>query len=112
MSRHMAGLRAWLWQRLTAIYMAVYLLIIMIALSVAAPHDFQAWHASVASPWVALPTLLFFAALLLHAWVGIRDVIIDYIRSAALRLLALGLVGVALLGCGFWVTEILLMVMQ
>jgi succinate dehydrogenase / fumarate reductase membrane anchor subunit len=61
---------------------------------------------------VALPTLLFFAGVLLHAWVGIRDVVIDYVHAAALRLCVLSLVGALLLVCGFWVADILLTVMQ
>lgn len=108
----MAGLRAWLWQRLTALFMAVFLLIFLLLMLSHPPRDFQAWHDRVASPWMALPLLLFFAALLLHAWVGIRDVIIDYIHSPSRRLFILTLAGLMLLACGFWVTNILLTVMR
>mgnify|MGYP006282472395 CR=1 FL=1 len=31
-------------------------------------------------------TLLFVAALLYHAWVGIRDVLMDYVKPAGVRL--------------------------
>jgi len=111
-SRRMAGLRAWLWQRLTALLMGVYLLILLAMMLYDPPQDFQDWHDSVASPWVALPMLLFFAGLLLHAWVGIRDVIIDYIHSPGLRLFKLSLTALALAACGFWVANILLAVMR
>ena len=108
----MAGLRAWLWQRLSALFMGVYLLIFLTLMVYDPPRDFQDWHDRVASPWVAVPMLLFFTGLLLHAWVGIRDVIIDYVHWPALRLFKLSLTGLALLACGFWVTNILLAVMQ
>lgn len=111
-SRHMAGLRAWLWQRLTALFMGVYLLIFVTMMLYDPPRDFQDWHDAIASPSVALPMMLFFAGLLLHAWVGIRDVIIDYIHSPTLRLFKLSLTALALVACGFWVANILLTVMR
>jgi len=108
----MAGLRAWLWQRLTALFMAGYLLIFLTMMLYDPPRDFQAWHDTLAGPWVALPMLLFFTGMLLHAWVGIRDVIIDYIHSPTLRLFKLSLAALALAACGFWVANILLTVMR
>lgn len=111
MSRHLSGLRAWLWQRLSAVYMSVYLLLLLAYFLVNPPSDYQDWHDTLAKPWVALVTMLFFVALLMHAWVGIRDVIIDYVRWPALRLFKLSLTAMALMACGLWVLKLLLTVM-
>lgn len=112
MSRYLSGLKAWLWQRLSALYMAVYLLLFLYHMLTDAPVDYQAWRNTVSDPLVALAMMLFFLSLLMHSWVGIRDVIIDYIRWPALRLLKLSLTGLALIACGLWVLNILLDVMK
>ena len=112
MSRHLAGLRAWLWQRLSALYLAVYLLLFLLHMLTDAPGSYSEWRASLSDPWVALAMILFFMALLMHAWVGIRDVIIDYVQWSALRLIMLALTGLGLLACGLWVLDILLAVMK
>jgi len=52
---------------------------------------------------------LFFAALLLHAWVGVRDVIIDYVRPFYLRFSLLMVVGGALLATLLWALRIIFM---
>ena len=49
---------------------------------------------------------VFGAALLAHAWVGLRDVILDYVRPAALRLSLLGLLALALATLGVWFIRI------
>ena len=107
----MSGLRAWLLQRLSALYMGVYLLSFFAYMLINAPADYQTWRQTLAEPWVALAMMLFFAAMLAHAWVGIRDVIIDYVHCPSLRLGLFSLTGLALLACGLWVLDILLAVM-
>jgi succinate dehydrogenase / fumarate reductase membrane anchor subunit len=54
-----------------------------------------------------IATLLFLLALLYHAWVGVRDIIMDYIKPAALRLGLQSLVGVALASYAIWSVAIL-----
>lgn len=61
------------------------------------------------TPSVSIATLVFFGALLLHAWVGIRDVVMDYVHTLALRVFALALLGFGLLAMAAWVGRILLM---
>jgi succinate dehydrogenase / fumarate reductase membrane anchor subunit len=63
----------------------------------------------VAHPLVSLATLLFFASLLLHAWVGIRDVIIDYVHPTAIRVSVLTVIGFGLVGCAAWALKIIIL---
>ena len=56
---------------------------------------------------MALALLAFFAALLLHMWVGLRDVLLDYAKPAGLRHLLLGGVAGSLFGNAVWVVLIL-----
>lgn len=58
--------------------------------------DYAAWRAWLLTEPMRLFSLLFAAAVALHVWVGLRDVILDYVRPAPLRLSALTLVTIAL----------------
>ncbi len=107
MSRRSHGLRAWIWQRASALFMAVYLLVFGFYLAVSPQESWLDWRDLIANAAVNLATGLFFTALLLHAWVGGRDVIIDYVHSLALRLTMLGLMGLVLAGSGLWMLRIL-----
>lgn len=109
MTRYLSGLPAWLIQRLSALYMLFYLLAAAGLSVLVTPLDYERWRALFTGGWVAAPTGLFFLALLLHAWVGVRDVILDYLGfSPRLRLIALGLLGAALTLMGLWMLKILL----
>jgi succinate dehydrogenase / fumarate reductase membrane anchor subunit len=109
MSRKASGLRAWILQRLTAVYMALFVIYLALLWLPSPPDSHAVWRAWVANPWVSIAILLFFLSLLLHAWIGIRDVLIDYVRPIGARLTLLALTGLGLLGCGLWVLELILM---
>jgi succinate dehydrogenase / fumarate reductase, membrane anchor subunit len=80
------GLRDWLGQRVTAVIMAVYSVLIGAIVLFDAPAGYGEWKALFSGRVMQLATLLFIASLLYHAWVGIRDVLMDYIKPTALRL--------------------------
>lgn len=65
------------------------------------------WRAWVAHPGITLAFVLFFAALLSHLWVGLRDVLLDYAKPAGVRNALLALVALGLLGLGVWVLVML-----
>ncbi len=108
MSRRASGLRAWVLQRISAVYLGLFVLYAIMHLSVNPPADFAQWRGWVGHPAVAIALMLFFTSLLLHAWVGVRDVLIDYVHPTAIRVGLLTLVGLGLVACGFWVLEVLL----
>ncbi|AHE98452.1 succinate dehydrogenase, hydrophobic membrane anchor protein [Thioalkalivibrio paradoxus] len=104
----LGGQRAWLLQRITAVYAGLYLFVAVAVLLARAPADHAAWLALVAHPAVWLATALFVLVLLLHAWVGLRDVILDYLKPAWVRLTVLTLAAGAFLAMGFWALWILI----
>ena len=108
MSRQAAGLRAWLLQRLSGIFLAGYLSYLTLWFLLYPPTSHAAWVAWVGQPLNAVGLLLCLAVLLLHAWVGFRDVLIDYVPIFALRLSLLSLLALALLACGIWSLRIIL----
>lgn len=106
-NRRAQGLRAWFWQRLSSVYMVLYLLPVGAFLLLWPPDSHAAWRAWLAQPLVGLATALFFAALLVHAWVGMRDVLMDYVHPLALRLALLCVVALLLAGSGLWLLGLL-----
>jgi succinate dehydrogenase / fumarate reductase membrane anchor subunit len=101
------GLRGWLVQRVSAVVMTVYAVVFGVALAAARPVDHAAWKALFAQGWMRLATLLFFASVFLHAWVGMRDILMDYIKPAGLRLALEVLVILVLVACAGWAVQIL-----
>ncbi len=108
MSWRMSGLKAWLLQRVSAVYLGAFLVYFLFSLLINTPQSFADWSGWMRSGAMSLATALFFVALLAHAWVGVRDVLLDYITSFALRLTLLVLLAVGLTLMALWAIRILL----
>jgi succinate dehydrogenase / fumarate reductase membrane anchor subunit len=80
------GLRDWLAQRITGAIMAVYSIIIAIALLSGQPITYPVWRDLFSRGWMRVATALFAVSLAWHAWVGMRDILMDYAKPTALRL--------------------------
>ena len=101
------GLGGWLVQRVSAVVMACYTVLFAVALAASRPADHAAWKAFFGYGWMRFATLLFFVSLLLHAWVGMRDILMDYVKPTGLRLALEVLVILVLVGCAGWAVQIL-----
>lgn len=101
------GLRDWLIQRVSAVVMVVY----SVALAgwlLSQPYvDYGVWTGLFSSQWVRIFTLLFLLSLFWHAWVGVRDVVMDYVKPAGMRLAIHVLVILALAFYSIWSVQIL-----
>ena len=80
------GLRDWLAQRITAAIMTIYSLILAFVLFFGAPLTYGVWRELFTQGWMRVATLLFALSLAWHAWVGMRDILMDYIKPTAVRL--------------------------
>lgn len=109
MSRKASGLKAWFVQRVTATYIALFSIYLLIKLSIGAPAGFAEWKAWLGDPLVSVLALLFFVTVLMHAWIGVRDILIDYVWNTGQRMVALSIVGLALIACGLWAAQILIL---
>jgi succinate dehydrogenase / fumarate reductase membrane anchor subunit len=109
----LSGLRAWVVQRLSALYIAGFVLVSLGLASVyGVPAGFEDWRALWSCTLPNVAAQLFVLALLLHAWVGVRDIFIDYIHPTGLRLTALGLLALFLAGCAFWAARVMLRLLE
>ncbi len=96
------GLRPWIIQRISAAFIAVYVIYFAASVFLANPLSVENWANWVAWPGNNIAMGLFIFALLWHAWIGIRDVVLDYIPSVVTRMLVLTVVASVLMGSGFW----------
>lgn len=81
------GLRDWLAQRITSMIIAVYaVLAAALLLGMAQPMTYALWKDLFARGWMRVATLLFAVSLVWHAWVGVRDILMDYIKPVGVRL--------------------------
>ncbi|MDP2132846.1 MAG: succinate dehydrogenase, hydrophobic membrane anchor protein [Sulfuritalea sp.] len=101
------GLKDWLAQRVTAVVMAAYTLIIVAAMLGGVVASREAWHAFMAHGFIRFITFLFIVSLCYHAWVGVRDIWMDYLNCAALRLFLHVMTLLALVGYAGWAIQII-----
>jgi succinate dehydrogenase / fumarate reductase, membrane anchor subunit len=80
------GLRDWLAQRITAAIMAVYTVMLAVVLAGGLPITYPVWKELFTQGWMRVATLLFAASLAWHAWVGVRDILMDYVKPVGVRL--------------------------
>ena len=108
MSRQVQGLLPWIWQRVSAVYLALFVIYCVVSLLITDQFDYRNWFAWVVDPFNSIIIYIGFLMLFTHAWVGIKDVIMDYIHPIVIRSLALMLAGLVLLACLLWLSRVLL----
>lgn len=101
------GLRGWLAQRVTAVIMIVYSLFFLGVLFVTPDFDYWNWKALWRVDVMRYATVVFLASLFYHAWVGVRNIFMDYVKDGGLRLVLYALVILALAWYAAWSVEIL-----
>lgn len=103
-----SGTGEWLLQRLTGLYIAGFALYVVVRLLLAPIATFDAWRVWFASGEVRIATGLFVLSLLLHAWGGMRNVYMDYVRPLWLRFVVSFATALGLLALGLWAAQLLL----
>ena len=101
------GLMDWLIQRISAVFMLVYLVGIFLYVLWHRPMDYSATQLLLSSDLFKWSTLLLLVAVLWHAWIGLWTVFTDYISCRYFRLLLQALLLLALLGYFLWGSVIL-----
>jgi succinate dehydrogenase / fumarate reductase membrane anchor subunit len=105
------GLKDWLAQRITALLLAAYAVFFAVYLAAHLRRydtfGYEAWAQLFVPVWMKVATLLAIAALVYHAWIGMRDIWMDYVKPTGVRL-ALQVLSVLWLAfCAVWAAQIL-----
>lgn len=101
------GLRDWLVQRATAVLMALFTLAVIVQVLMPGPMGYDKWAGIFAAQWMKVLTFTVIVAMAWHAWVGTRDIWMDYVKSAGLRLMLQVATIVWLVGCAGWAVQVL-----
>ncbi|MEW6133595.1 MAG: succinate dehydrogenase, hydrophobic membrane anchor protein [Pseudomonadota bacterium] len=102
-----SGTGWWLAQRFSAVVLLLSGLILWLGYLQAPALDYDTLNAFFQADSIRLLVWLLVASLSLHAWVGLRDVLMDYVKPVSLRLALNLLVTLVLLLCTVWTTAIL-----
>ena len=101
------GVGNFLLQRLTALILVVFFAILGLRLLVAGSLDYVAWASIFVPMWMKALSLVAIFALLYHAWIGVKDIWMDFIKPVWARLTLQTLTALWLLACAVWAVQIL-----
>jgi succinate dehydrogenase / fumarate reductase membrane anchor subunit len=101
------GWKDWLVQRVSAVVMAVYTIGVLGIALWNGGIDHALWQALFANGAFKLATFVFMLALCWHAWIGVRDIWMDYVKPVGARLTLEVLTAVALAVYVGWTVQIL-----
>jgi succinate dehydrogenase / fumarate reductase, membrane anchor subunit len=101
------GLRDWLSQRVTAALMALFTIAVIVQVLLPGEMGYDKWAGIFSQQWMKALTFVVIVALLVHVWVGIRDIWMDYVKPVAVRLVLQVATIVWLVGCAGWAVQVL-----
>ena len=102
------GVRDWLAQRLTALVMVAFTIILLIAFLAGGMSSYEAWAGLFSQLWFKIAAFATFLSLFYHAWVGAREIVMDYCaKSVGLRLALYVATILWLIGCAGWAAQII-----
>jgi succinate dehydrogenase / fumarate reductase membrane anchor subunit len=101
------GFRDWLAQRVTGVLMALFTIVLLLQILVGGPMGYDKWAGIFAAQWMKVFTFVVIVSLLYHAWVGMRDIWMDYIKPVGLKLALQVFTIVWLVGCAGWAIQVL-----
>jgi len=101
------GMRDWLSQRVTAGLMALFTIVLLVQVLFGGPLGYDRWAAIFSAQWMKVLTFVVIVALGWHAWVGVRDIWMDYVKPVGTRLVLQVFTIVWLVGCTGWAVQVL-----
>jgi succinate dehydrogenase / fumarate reductase membrane anchor subunit len=101
------GLRDWLAQRVTAVLMALFTVVLLVQVIAGGPLGYDKWAGIFSHQWMKTLTFVVIVSMLYHAWVGVRDIWMDYVKPVGVRLALQVFTLVWLVGCAGWAIQVL-----
>jgi succinate dehydrogenase / fumarate reductase, membrane anchor subunit len=101
------GLKEWIIQRITAVVMVVFTVVLLVDYCVTGSATYEGWASLFSNQFMKLLTLLTLLSLFYHAWIGVRDIWMDYIKPVSIRLTLQVLTVLYLVACAAYAVQIL-----
>ncbi len=101
------GIVGWLVQRVSAAFMAAFILLFLVVLIARSPSSYADWKMLMSQEWMRIGMQLFYFGLFLHAWIGMRDILMDYVHPTGIRLVLQVAVILSLSVYAIWSVRIL-----
>lgn len=102
------GLRDWLAQRVTGLLMALFTVVVLAQLLLfKGAIGYDKWAGIFSAQWMKTLTFSMIVALAFHAWIGMREIFMDYVKPTGTRLLLQVFAIVWLVGCAGWAIQVL-----
>ena len=101
------GLKEWILQRVTATVMVLFTIILLVDYLITGSATYEGWSSLFSNQFMKLLTLLTFLSLFYHAWIGMRDIWMDYIKPVSVRLTLQVLTVLFLVACAAYAVQIL-----
>ena len=85
------GVRGFMAQRITAVILSIYTVVLLVGVLAMPAFTYENWKALFVFTVFTIPVgqmlaLLAFISLVWHAWTGVRDIWMDYVKPVGLRL--------------------------
>ena len=102
------GMRDWLSQRVTAVLMALFTVLVLAELIFSkGPVGYELWAGIFSPQWMKALTFTVIIALLYHVWVGMRNIFMDYVHPYGVRFVLDVFAIVWLVACAGWGIQVL-----
>lgn len=109
--RQISGLGSWIWQRISALYLALFLMYLISSFILLDRINYNRWLEWNTHPVNSILLFIGFIMIMLHAWLGIKDVIMDYVHPVVARAVVLMFFALILIVCLVWASQTLMMAM-
>jgi succinate dehydrogenase / fumarate reductase membrane anchor subunit len=101
------GLKEWIIQRITAVVMVVFTIVLLVDYCITGSATYEGWSGLFSNQFMKLLTFLALFSLFYHAWIGVRDIWMDYIKPVSIRLTLQVLTVLYLVACAAYAVQIL-----
>lgn len=103
-----SGLREWVLQRLSAVYLSGYTIFLLANLFLFSNEvNYYSWFILFSSFYFKIATILFIFSLVLHSNIGMGIIIVDYVKQTYLRVVLDFIINLILLSYIFCIMQIL-----
>lgn len=101
------GLQDWLLQRISAVILTLYTILLIVIWCYVPEGNMHAWKQIFSMGWMRYFTLFALLALIVHAWIGLWTVTTDYLKETWARLTTQIIIYATLLLYLIWGIQIL-----